>query len=183
MIPPLFAVGSHNPVKIECVAEAAAEFWPEAKAVGASTDSRVSAQPLSDAEMFTGARNRALQALEKTAGADYGVGLEGGVLDGAGGMWAYAWVVVVDRAGRVGAGQTGRFKLPEGVAHLIRVRGLELGEADDAFFGRVNSKQREGAIGILSDGRLTRSGLYRQGVVFALLPFLHPEFYEAAPTD
>jgi inosine/xanthosine triphosphatase len=178
---PLFAVGSRNPVKVACVSEVAAEFWPGARAVGASTESLVSAQPKSDAEMSAGARNRALQALEKTAGADYGVGIEGGVLDAEGGMWAYAWVVVVDRAGRVGAGQTGRFKLPPAVAHLIRVRGLELGEADDEFFGRVNSKQREGAIGILSDGRLTRLGLYKQGVVFALLPFLHPEYYEAAP--
>jgi inosine/xanthosine triphosphatase len=176
---PLFAVGSQNPVKVACVAEAAAEFWPGARAVGASTESLVNAQPKSDAEMLTGARNRALQALEKTAGADYGVGIEGGVLDAAGGMWAYAWVAVVDRAGRVGTGQTGRFKLPPAVAHLIRDGGLELGEADDRFFGRANSKQHEGAIGLLSDGRLTRSGLYKQGVVFALLCFLHPEYYES----
>lgn len=177
---PLFAVGSENPIKIACVAEAVAEFWPAARAVGVRTDSLVSAQPVSDAEMYTGALNRARQALEQVAGADYGVGIEGGIHDAADGMWAYAWVVIVDREQRRGAGQTGRFKLPPGVAHLIRAHGLELGEADDRFFGRTNSKQQEGAIGILSDGKLTRLGLYKQGIVFALLPFLHPEFYEAA---
>ena len=176
-INPLFAVGSRNPIKIACVAEAIAEFWAEAQAVGSDTDSQVSAQPSSDQEMFAGALNRARQALDQTPTADYGVGIEGGILDVEEGMWAYAWVVVVDRHDGLGTGQTGRFKLPEGVARLIRDEGLELGEADDRFFGRSNSKQQEGAIGLLSDGRVTRLGLYRPAVTFALLPFVHPEYY------
>jgi inosine/xanthosine triphosphatase len=174
---PIFAVGSQNPVKINCVAAAITEFWPEARAVGVATDSRVSQQPDSDAEMFAGALNRARAALAQVAEADYGVGLEGGVQDGAEGMWAYAWVVIVDRAGRVGCGQTGRFLLPEGVAQLVRA-GLELGAADDRFFGRENSKQQEGAIGLLSNGKLDRLQLYKQGVIFALLRFANAEFYE-----
>lgn len=68
--------------------------------------------------------------------------------------------------------------LPEAVARLIR-EGMELGEADDCFFGRDNSKQKEGAIGILSDGRVTRMTLYKSAVIFALLRFVHPEYYEA----
>lgn len=127
--------------------------------------------------MFTGALNRAQQALAQVAAADYGVGIEGGVLDGAAGMWAYAWVVIVNCAGQTGIGQTGRFLLPEGVAQLVR-SGLELGDADDQFFGRANSKQKEGAIGLLSNGKLDRLGLYQQGVTFALLRFVNPEFYE-----
>lgn len=173
-----FAVGSENPVKINCVAEAIAEFWPEARAVGVNTDSGVSAQPSSDHEMFMGALNRAQQALQKTSGADFGVGVEGGTLDTEEGMWAYAWIVIVDRAGRVGKGQSGRFLLPELIARLVRA-GVELGEADDQVFGRSNSKQKDGAIGILSDGRVTRLKLYQPAVTFALLPFIHPEHYAA----
>lgn len=174
----IFAVGSENPVKINCVAEAIAEFRPGAKAVGVNTDSGVSHQPLSDHEMLTGALNRARQALAKIPEADFGVGIEGGTLDTEDGMWAYAWVVVVDREGRVGKGQTGRFLLPEAVAQMVR-EGMELGEADDHFFGRDNSKQKEGAIGILSGGRITRLTLYKPAVTFALLRFVHPEYYEA----
>ena len=173
----LFAVGSTNPVKVNCVAAAARQFWPEARAIGVATDSQVSHQPTSDEEMFTGARNRAQQALAHTPDATYGVGLEGGVNDAPEGMWAYAWMVVVDRHGRIGKGQSGRFMLPEGVAALVR-SGLELGEADDRFFGRANSKQKEGAIGLLSDGKIDRLQLYQQGMTFALLPFVHPEFYD-----
>ena len=91
-----FAVGSENPVKINCVAEAIAAFWPEARAVGIRTESGVSAQPDSDHEMLLGALNRANQALAKTPEARFGVGLEGGTLDAEDGMWAYAWIVVVE---------------------------------------------------------------------------------------
>jgi inosine/xanthosine triphosphatase len=174
----IFAVGSENPVKINCVAEAIAEFWPEARAVGVNTDSGVSAQPSSDQEMLLGALNRAQQALQKIPEADFGVGIEGGTLDAEDGMWAYAWIVIVDRSGRVGKGQSGRFLLPEVIARLVRA-GVELGEADDRVFGRSNSKQADGAIGILSDGRITRLKLYQPAVTFALLPFIHPEHYAA----
>lgn len=172
----IFAVGSENPVKINCVAEAIRAFWIEARAVGVKTESGVSAQPDTDHEMWLGALNRARQALAETPEADFGVGLEGGTLDTDEGMWAYAWIAVVDREGRIGKGQSGRFLLPEPVAHLVR-EGIELGEADDRFFGRSNSKQKDGAIGILSDGVVTRLDLYKPAVIFALLPFVHPEYY------
>src|SRR5262245_39594095 len=61
----IFAVGSENPVKINCVAEAIKEFrefWPGAKADGVHTESGVSNQPSSDHEMLIGALNRARQA-------------------------------------------------------------------------------------------------------------------------
>ncbi len=173
----IFAVGSENPVKINCVAEAVKAFWSEACAIGVKTESGVSAQPDSDNEMLLGALNRARQALAETPEANYGVGLEGGTLDTEEGMWAYAWIAVVDREGRIGKGQSGRFMLPEPVAQMVR-DGIELGEADDRFFGRSNSKQKDGAIGILSDGVVSRLDLYKPAVIFALLPFVHPEFYE-----
>jgi inosine/xanthosine triphosphatase len=173
---PIFAVGSENPVKINCAAEAVTAFWPTARAIGVSTDSGVRAQPDSDQEMLLGALNRAKHALAKMPEAHFGVGLEGGTLDTEDGMWAYAWIVVVNREGQIGKGQSGRFLLPEPIAQLVR-DGIELGEADDRFFGRSNSKQQDGAIGILSDGVVTRLDLYKPAVIFALLPFVHSEFY------
>ena len=172
-----FAVGSENPVKVSCVNDAIRELWPEATALGVRTSSGVSAQPVSDEEMLEGALNRAREALEKTLDATHGAGIEGGILDTDEGMWAYAWIVIIDREGRIGRGQTGRFLLPDGVANLIRVEGLELGEADDRFFNRTNSKQLDGAIGILTDGRIDRYMLYKPGVTFALIPFIRPDLY------
>lgn len=173
----LVTVGSRNPVKIACVEEAFREYWPQAVVAGFAAESGVAHQPRTAEEAFTGAVNRARAALAAAPEATHGVGLEGGTIEDEHGMWAYAWIVITDRTGRLGKGQTGRYLLPEGVARLIRDQGMELGEADDRFFGRTNSKHNEGAVGILSDGRLDRRQLYKQAVTMALIPFVKPEYY------
>jgi len=171
-----FAVGSTNPVKVECVLVAAQTYWPGSEVLGVDTDSGVGHQPVSDTEMRTGAINRARGALAAIVDANLGVGIEGGVLDALEGMWAYAWVAIIDRQGHIGWGQSGRFLLPAPVAALVR-DGMELGLADDLFFRRENSKQLDGAVGILSQGRISRLRLYEPAVTFALFPFLQPEIY------
>lgn len=173
----LVAVGSRNPVKLACVRAAVAQYWPGAQMEGVSVESGVAHQPRTAAEAFLGASNRARHALAAMPEATHGVGLEGGTIEDEHGMWAYAWIVIIGRDGRIGKGQTGRYLLPEGVARLIREEGMELGEADDRFFGRTNSKHNEGAVGILSAGRLDRAQLYQQAVTMALIPFVHPEHY------
>ena len=50
-------------------------------------------------------------------------------------------------------------------------QGLELGDADDLVFGESNSKQQNGAVGLLTDNVETRTSLYEQAVVLALIPF------------
>ena len=40
----------------------------------------------------------------------------------------------------------------------------------DRVFATVNSKQGGGAFGLLTDGRYTREGIYRQTLELALIP-------------
>jgi non-canonical (house-cleaning) NTP pyrophosphatase len=47
----------------------------------------------------------------------------------------------------------------------------------DRLAGEHNTKQRGGAVGILTGGRITRRELYAQGVAMALIPFLNEEMY------
>jgi non-canonical (house-cleaning) NTP pyrophosphatase len=54
---------------------------------------------------------------------------------------------------------------------------VELGEADDRVFGCNNSKQQNGAIGLLTGDAVDRAGLYVPAVIFALIPFKNPELY------
>jgi putative aldouronate transport system permease protein len=56
---------------------------------------------------------------------------------------------------------------------LVRA-GLELGHADDRVFGRDNSKQANGAIGILTDDVVDREAYYVHAVIMALVPFKNP---------
>jgi non-canonical (house-cleaning) NTP pyrophosphatase len=85
--------------------------------------------------------------------------------------------VVVLSKDRVGKGRTGTFFLPEAVARLIRL-GKELGEADDLVFNRLNSKQEDGAVGILTGNVVNRIQLYEHAVILALIPFKSESFYE-----
>ena len=76
----------------------------------------------------------------------------------------------------VGKGRSGTFFLPPKIAELIR-QGKELGEADDIVFERTNSKQENGAVGILTDGVVDRTKYYTEAVVLALIPFKNERLY------
>ena len=55
--------------------------------------------------------------------------------------------------------------------------GLELGDVMDQLFGTQNIKQAGGAIGLLTENRLSRSSVYQQALTLALIPFLNPAWF------
>ncbi|MCY3834038.1 MAG: inosine/xanthosine triphosphatase [Chloroflexi bacterium] len=165
-------VASENPVKLKAALTAFQQMFPAQhfEAAGVSVPSGVPDQPLSLRETMTGARNRAENARAARPAADFWIGIEGGIEDTALGMTCFARVHVLGSAGLVGLGQTAVFYLPREVAELVRA-GLELGHADDRVFGRDNSKQANGAIGLLTDDVVDREAYYRHAVIMALVPF------------
>ena len=62
------------------------------------------------------------------------------------------------------------------MSDLVRA-GKELGEADDIVFGRRNSKQKEGALGLLTGKVIDRRELYEHAILLALVPFKSSELY------
>jgi inosine/xanthosine triphosphatase len=174
-------VASTNPVKIAAAHLGFQAMFPHFvfSVKGISVASGVHAQPTSNEETLRGAMNRAEGAYKSRPDADYWVGIEGGIEDKGYSIEAFAWVVVLADQQKmfVGKGKTGSFLLPRRVAHLIRREGMELGEADDIVFGKTNSKQDSGAVGLLTEGAITRTELYKAAVVFALIPFKNPELY------
>jgi inosine/xanthosine triphosphatase len=187
-------VASQNPVKIRAVQNGFTRMYPgEAfQFQGVSVPSGVSAQPFTSVETLQGAYNRAQNARALTPQADYWVGVEGGIEDApktasfpnnpgtadkSSSMIAFAWVVVLSEQ-QAGKGRTGEFFLPPRVAELVH-QGKELGEADDIVFGRANSKQDNGAVGLLTDNVIDRAAFYEQAVILALIPFRNPDLYQA----
>jgi inosine/xanthosine triphosphatase len=171
-------VASQNPVKVQAVVHGFQRMFPtqEFSVQTVSVPSGVRSQPLSNVETVQGAVNRATGAARLLPEVDFWVGIEGGIEETeAGEMLAFAWVAVRD-AHQMGCGRTGTFTLPPRVAALIR-QGKELGEADDIVFGRVNSKQENGAVGLLTGDVIDRAQLYEHAVVLALIPFKNPELY------
>ena len=170
------AVASKNPVKAEAVKDGLSAFLKdEFEIVGVSVDSGVSDQPMSDAETFEGARNRVKNAQSEFPGFDFYAGVEGGVEESSNGLLAFAWIVLSD-GNKLGFARTAGFYLPPRVAELIH-QGYELGDADDIVFAKQNSKQQNGAVGLLTNDIITRKSLYLPAVQMAFIPFLNPELY------
>lgn len=174
---PKVIVASKNPVKINAVSRGFEMMFPgeDFEVEGVSVSSGVNEQPNGSSEIFQGALNRA-ENLSKIVNADFWVGIEGGVQEADSEMESFAWVVVKSNNGRLGKGRTGGFFLPPKIAELIK-GGKELGEADDIVFGRVNSKQENGAVGILTDNAVDRTKSYADAVMFALIPFKNKSLY------
>ena len=170
-------VASANPVKIAAALEGFRRMFPgeDFSTVAINVKPSISVQPRTDEETLQGAEERAELARDARPDLDYWTGIEGGVAEWKQGMGAFAWVVVLDSS-RSGRGRSGEFFLPEKVADLVR-KGVELGEADDRIFSRNNSKQGNGAIGLLTNDAIDRTGLYVPAVIFALIPFKNPELY------
>ena len=191
-------VASTNPVKIQSALHGFTQMFPSGTFTveGISVPSNVSDQPMTDEETLQGAINRATNARAAHPTADYWVGIEGGCEEKHSELWTFAWVVVVGsnslprlRAGGglserkeadvvregvnellTGKARTGAFMLPQEVASLVR-SGIELGHADDQVFGRSNSKQTNGAVGLLTADLIDRQRYYEHAVVLALVPF------------
>ena len=170
-------VASTNPVKAQSALNGFSRMFPresfEVKTV--DVPSGVSHQPMTDEETLLGATNRMIHAARALPEAHYWVGIEGGIEEQGNEMMAYAWIVVRSHD-QEGKSRSGSFLLPRPIVDLIR-QGVELGEADDRVFGRFNSKQGNGAIGILTNDVIDRTGLYEHAVILALTPFVKKELY------
>ena len=138
-------------------------------------DQVVADQPMSRAETMTGALTRAENARAASWESDFWLGIEGGIEDTPLGMTCFAWVVVLDRDGRVGQRTDGccsfcPSKSPSWCAAAWNWAMLMM-----SVFKRDNSKQANGAIGLLTDDLVDREGYYVHALIMALVPFKNPE--------
>jgi len=168
-------VGSTNPVKIKAVQNAFQQCLPNEhwSIEGLKVNSGVSDQPMSDEETFAGAQYRVGQMLSHPA--DFYVGLEGGLEHFQDHVQAFAWIYVKGQ-NRDSFARTSTFILPPKIADLVK-GGMELGEADDVVFGTDNSKQKMGAVGLLTKGLTDRAQYYEEAVQKALIPYMNPSLY------
>jgi len=169
-------VASTNPVKIEAAKVGFTKIFPDLKFefVGVKAESNVRDQPLSDKETLLGATNRITNLKKSGLDYDYLVAQEGGLEDINGIFEAFGWIIIEHKNGKIGRSRTASFDLPTEISELIK-QGKELGEADDIIFGKSNSKQGTGSVGILTKDVVTRTSYYSEAVCLALIPFINPE--------
>jgi len=168
-------IASKNPIKINAVSSAFKHSFSNASFVfiGEDAPSKVSDQPMSEKETKTGCKNR-LFFIEKNFKADYYVSIEGGVDYDNNRLFAFAWVYIKSKK-FISKSKTSIFQLPQKIKLLVE-GGVELGEADDIVFNRKNSKKKDGAVGLLTKGVITRESYYKEAIVLGLIPFMNKDF-------
>lgn len=166
-------VASLNPAKINAVKDAFSDVFPTQvfQFEGVSVASEVPDQPISDLQTKLGALNRVKNAKASVQDADFYVGLEAGNE----GDFTFAWMVI-ESADKRGESRSASLMLPPIVLEKLK-EGKELGHVMDEVFSTENIKQKGGAIGLLTNHLLTRSSVYHQALILALIPFINFEHF------
>ncbi len=165
-------VGSKNDVKVQAVRESIRDykFLSSAAVSGIDVRSEISEQPKTLEETIRGARNRARNAFQNC---DYSFGLEDGLMQvptaETGYMNICACVIYDSRNYHLGLSSA--FEYPPEVTRLVFEEELDINQAFHRICLTKNPKvgSTEGAIGILTHGRLPRKEYTKQAIVTALI--------------
>ena len=171
------ALGSTNPVKISAARKVFGDLYgTQIEIHPLEVGEGLPPQPF-NSEVLLGAILRAKRALRALPDADFGVGMEGGVVELWGRAFILGFAAVADRSGRLGVGSSGWFECPPGV-HRELISGRVLGEVMEELTGVKEIGKKEGAAGILTCGRVTREELFKHGLFLAMARFLRSELFE-----
>ena len=166
-------VGSKNEAKVDAVAEILLEYphLSHAKVSGMEASSEVSNQPKSLDETIKGAMNRARNSFKHC---DYSVGIESGLMHvphSKGGYMDVCVAVIYDGK-EFHIGLSSAWEFPDTrVTDLMIKDGLDMSQAINKV-GLTNNPhigREQGAIGILTKGRLDRKAYTKQALQTALI--------------
>jgi len=175
------AVGSTNRVKVDAARNVFTQAFGMVEIVSIEPEHGVEKQPM-DGRILEGAMRRAKEAIAK-AGADYGVGVEAGLVRDSfmGRHVDVQYCAIVDTSGFVTVGRGPGFEYPPRVTKAV-LEGASVGETMSAITGIENIGRRSGSIGFLSDGLIDRTSLSEIAVLMALIPRIRKELYEPGDT-
>ncbi|MCH7850187.1 MAG: inosine/xanthosine triphosphatase [Nanoarchaeota archaeon] len=173
-------IGSENPVKIAAVRELLNEykFLMDAKLFSKRINSEVSEQPKSLEETVQGAVNRAKTIFYEC---DYSFGIESGMMKvpqtRTGSMDFCACAIYDGESSYLGLSCA--FEFPVAVTKMIHEEDID---ASEAYYrlGLTNEKDigsLQGAIGLLTRGRITRKDYTKQAVRMALIQLENRDLY------
>ena len=164
---------SKNKVKIEAVSEILKDYpdFKNAEIFSKEADSEVSHQPKSLEETIEGAIKRAKNSFSNC---NYSFGLESGLMKVPETKTGYMDVCVcsIYDGEHYNLGLSSAFEFPKKVIDLIF--GRSMNDANQAFYntGLTQDKKigsSEGAIGMLTKGRVTRKDYTKQAIYMALI--------------
>jgi inosine/xanthosine triphosphatase len=161
-------VGSENPVKVRAALkgmQAVYGITPVARGVSLRIRG-LSDQPMTIEETLMGSRRRAVHSA-LVAECDFGIGLEGGLAKVDDEWFCISWATVADQQGRMFSAMGAAVWVAPALIKLVK-SGLELGDAQDQYFGLTNSKQHTGLVGVITGDLVTRDDAFSVPVTTAL---------------
>ncbi|MDA4122893.1 MAG: inosine/xanthosine triphosphatase [Thaumarchaeota archaeon] len=173
----LVAIGSRNRAKTLGVRNVFLSLIPKCTFAEVDTSAVVRVQPMGMSQVIVGATRRAKFAL-KQAKADFGVGVEAGILRAAPRQHVNLQVAfIVDRAGNTGLGFSSGFLIPESFIARMKEQRKELDTYSHELTGAKKIAEEEGIVYPLTKGRVSRLQMTEQSVVMALVPWLNAATY------
>lgn len=173
-------VASKNPVKVEALREVLRQYKDLAnyQVVGIETNSEVSEQPKSLEETVQGAKNRARKIFVDCI---YSFGIESGLMmvpQTKTGSMDFCVCAIYDGK-NYHLGLSCAFEFPTKVTQMIHEQKID---ANEAFYrcGLTNDRKigsSEGAIGMLTRGRISRKEYTKQAIQMALIHLENKELY------
>ncbi len=172
----LVVVGSRNPAKVKGTALAFRSAFKGVRVRGMDAPSKVGSQPLGWDRTLLGATNRAQTAIQKT-GADFGVGIEAGIVSLDDEHVNLQLAVVIDRKGRYSIGSSAGFMIPGRFAKEMHSGGLELEHFAKELTGAEKILEQHGVVYHLTKRKVSRVDMTEQCVTMALVPWLNARVY------
>jgi len=173
-------VGSKNQTKVNAVAELLKDYpmFAGADVEGVAVVVEKFGHPKSIEETVAGAVDRAKQA---QVGRDYGFGIEGGLIavpQSKSGYLETAVCAIYDGK-EVHLGMAPACEWPKKVTHSILHEGLDGSQAmkKHNLTAREKMGEHEGLVGIMTNGRFSRTEFNRMAVMMALIHLENPEHY------
>ena len=164
------AIGSLNKLKVRSVTRVLRRFY-DVEVIPVSVATSVPRQPIGSRDLVLGALERALGALNLVPRADWGVGVEAGLMEfyTRTGFLETQVAVIVDRDCRVSIGLSPSFELDPETVRLMAM-GLELPQAKKIPRTVGDIGEIIGYIGYATQGLITRQYLTEAAIAMALVP-------------
>ena len=164
-------IGSENQVKLSALKECLEELLGKSiNVIGCDVDSGVNDQPQSFQETFEGAKNRARDSFDDC---DISFGIEDGIfkIPETDKTYMNVCVCIMYNGENFHYGCSSIFEYPEEITDLVHSRALNISEALGAagYTGNPDIGSAEGAIGILSEGRMVRKDYTKQAINSTLI--------------
>lgn len=165
-------LGSTSQDKKDIMEEALLPHLNDFEIILAEVDSGIKEQPLGQDQVVEGAKNRAREALKKFSGAEFSLGLEGG-LEKIDGNFFLICAAVIHAKGKYFTGLGSKLALPVKVSQEIDRGG---------FFGKVirefkeENKNNESLL-LLVNSLISREELFTEAIRNAYLAYLNIKFF------